>query len=137
MSNTKSMVCTPGLVWGQQVVESYKGRATGEVPTFWERKITRVSCEECGGGMSDFSLRHHMERSHGIVLPQVRGRHQRMRYGYLQGFVPADSEVSGVPCGVMPGKGKDPGNTEGEFHVLTLEVNDVHHAGGAGNFTAV
>ena len=108
LSNTKAMVFTPGFIWGQQGVDAYKWRAMGEGPTFQERKRTRVSCKECGGGMSDFSLRHHMERSHGIVLPQVRGRHQRMRYGYLLGFVPADSEVSGVPCGVMPGKGKEP-----------------------------
>ena len=37
----------------------------------------------------------------------------------------------------MNSKGKDPGKTEGAFHVLTLEVEGGHHAGGAGTVTAV
>ena len=73
LSNTKAMVCIPRFIWGKQGVESYKRRATGEGPTFQESKRTRVSCEECGRGVAAFPLRHHMERSHGIVLPQVRG----------------------------------------------------------------
>ena len=72
LSKTKSMVCTPEFVWGQQVVEAYKQRATGEGPTFWQRKRTRVSCEECGETKAASTLQHHMEISHGIVLPQVR-----------------------------------------------------------------
>ena len=47
--NKKSMVCTLGLIWGQQGVEAYKRRYAGEGPTFRERKITRVSFEECEG----------------------------------------------------------------------------------------
>ena len=65
--------CTSGFIWGKHRVELYKGRATGEGPTFWERKGTRVSCEECGVTMAASSMRHHMERSHGKVLPQVMG----------------------------------------------------------------
>ena len=38
-----------------------------------EWKRTRVSCAECRVTMSEYSLHHHMERSHGIVLPQNRG----------------------------------------------------------------
>ena len=39
-----------------------------------ERKKTRVSCEECGGGeMVELSLLQHMERTHGIFLSQNRG----------------------------------------------------------------
>ena len=72
-SKTKSMVCKPRFVWGQQGVEAYKRRATGEVPIFWYRNITRVGFEECGGTMASSYLHHHMERSHGIVLPQIRG----------------------------------------------------------------
>ena len=34
LRNTNSMVCTMGFVWGQQVVEAYKRRATGYGPTF-------------------------------------------------------------------------------------------------------
>ena len=73
LRKTKAVVYTPGLIWGQQGVEAYRRRATGEGPTFREMKITRVSCEECGGTMGDYSLQRHIERSHGIVLPQVRG----------------------------------------------------------------
>ena len=73
------MVCTPGFIWGQLGVEAYKRRATREGPTFWERKRTRVSCEEGGGAMAAYSLRHNMERSYGIVLPQVRGADIRGR----------------------------------------------------------
>ena len=53
---TKPIVCTPGLIWGQQGVEAYKKGDIGEVPAFWERKRTRVSCDECRGGMSASSL---------------------------------------------------------------------------------
>ena len=39
--------------------------------------------------------------------------------------------------GGFHGKGKNLGNTEGEFHVLTLEVEGGHHAGGVGTVIAV
>ena len=68
------MVFTPGFIWGQQGTETYKMRATGQEATFWDRKKTRVSCEECrGGAMAASSLRHHMEIVHVIVLPHTRG----------------------------------------------------------------
>ena len=67
------MVCMPGFIWGQKGVEAYKWRYTREGPTFWERKRTRVSCEEYRGAMVESSLRHHMERSHGILLNHIRG----------------------------------------------------------------
>ena len=35
LSKTKAMVCIPGLIWGQQGVEAYKRRATGDRTTFW------------------------------------------------------------------------------------------------------
>ena len=66
------MICTPGFIWGQQGVEAYTWIVTGEGTTFQERKRTRGSCEECWGTMAASYLRQHMERSHGIVLPQVR-----------------------------------------------------------------
>ena len=43
----KEMVCTSGFIWGQQGVDAYIQRATGEGPTLQERKRTRVSFEEC------------------------------------------------------------------------------------------
>ena len=49
LSKTKAMICMPRFIWGQQGVEAYKRRYTGEGPKFWERKITRVSCAECEG----------------------------------------------------------------------------------------
>ena len=49
LSNNKSMVCMPGFIWVQQVVEEYNQRPTGERPIFRVRKGIRVSCEECGG----------------------------------------------------------------------------------------
>ena len=73
LGKTKAMICMTGFVWGRQGVEAYKQRATGGGPTFQESKRTRVSCEECGGSMAAYSLKHHMKRSHGRVLPQVRG----------------------------------------------------------------
>ena len=45
LKKTKAMIYMPGFVYGQQVVEAYKRRATGEGPNFWERNRTRVSCE--------------------------------------------------------------------------------------------
>ena len=39
---TNTIVCTPGLIWGQQGKAVCKRRATGEGDTFWEQKKTRV-----------------------------------------------------------------------------------------------
>ena len=38
---------------------------------FQERKITQVSCAECGALVTSSSLMHHMEWSHGTSLPQT------------------------------------------------------------------
>ena len=73
LSKTKAMICTPVFIWGKQVFEAYKWRDTGEVSTFLKINRTRVSCKDCGGTMDASSMRHHMERSHGKVLQQVRG----------------------------------------------------------------
>ena len=45
LGRTKSIICTPGFIWGKQGVEANKRRATWERPTFGEGKKTRVSCE--------------------------------------------------------------------------------------------
>ena len=73
LNNTKAVICNPGFIWGKQRAEAYKRRATGEGPTFQERKKTWLSCKKCGETMAASSLRHHLERAHGRVLPQVRG----------------------------------------------------------------
>ena len=46
LEKTKTMVCTPGFIWGQVRNEAYKLRAMGEGETFWEIKRTRGSCSE-------------------------------------------------------------------------------------------
>ena len=73
LNNNKSMILTLGFIWGKQETEAYKRRVTGEGPTFRERNKTRVSCNYCGETMAASSLRQHMERAYGRVLPQVRG----------------------------------------------------------------
>ena len=73
LNKTKAMICTPGFIWVKHRVEAYKRRAKGEGPTFQERNKTGVSCKECSETMYASSLKHHMERAHGRVLPKVRG----------------------------------------------------------------
>ena len=70
---TKAMICMPGIIWGQQGAEEYNQISTGEGPTFWESNITMICCKVCGGTMAASSLWHQMERSHGRLLPQLRG----------------------------------------------------------------
>ena len=73
LGKTEATVCIPGFIWGKQRVGAYKRRETGEVSTFIDWKETRVSCEYCKTTMSEFSLLHHMERAHRIVMPYIRG----------------------------------------------------------------
>ena len=51
----------------------YKQREMGEGGTFKLWKKIRVICEKCGTAMVASSLCHHMETSHGIVIPQTQG----------------------------------------------------------------
>ena len=44
LGKTKSMVCTPGFVWGQQEAAEYKTRAMVEGDTVRYEKRTRVIC---------------------------------------------------------------------------------------------
>ena len=60
-----------------------------------------------------------------------------MRTGDIQGVIPVDSKVGGVPGGGMPGQGKNPGKVEGTFHVSTLEVESCHLVGGTVTVTVV
>ena len=72
LDKTKTMICTPGLIWWQQGDEACKRRSIGEGQTFRESNRTSISCEVCGDTMAASSLQHHIERVHGILLPQVR-----------------------------------------------------------------
>ena len=60
LGKTKAMICMPQFIWGKQEAEAYKRQATGEGPTFGDRKRTRVSCKVCGGTMYAYSLIYHM-----------------------------------------------------------------------------
>ena len=102
-----------------------------EGATFRERKRTRLSCAECGEGMLVSSLRHHMERSHSIVLAQTKG--VDVRGGGAETYVVSFSWILKsveYPVEGNPGKGKHPRETAGVLHVLTLE-------GKCGNFSVV
>ena len=72
LEKIKSLVCTPGYIWGKWSKEVYKRRATGDGETFRERKWSRVSCAEYGLTVSYSSLKWNMERQHGIIVPQTR-----------------------------------------------------------------
>ena len=78
LENTKYMFYTPGFIWGGWIEKYYKQRATGEEATFRERKRMQVSCTECGMNVAASSLKHHMERLHGICVPQMRGVDERV-----------------------------------------------------------
>ena len=60
IEKTKSLVCTPGSIWGKRSKEAYKRRVTGEGETFRERKRSRVSCADCGATIASLSLKGHI-----------------------------------------------------------------------------
>ena len=64
---------------------------------FRERKKSRVTCEECGMAMTEFSLCHHMKRAHEIVLPHnLKGGRGQRRTRYIRGVLTTSVEVGGV-----------------------------------------
>ena len=88
--------------------------------------------------MAASSLRQHIERSHGIVLPNIRG--VDIGGGGPETYkvlFPRIFEVSGMPGRVLPRNGKHSGDIEVIFHVLKLEVEGDHHSGGAGTSSTV
>ena len=52
---------------------AYNWRKLGEGATFWERKIIRVRCSECGATLAALSIQYHMDQSHGIIPSKTRG----------------------------------------------------------------
>ena len=138
LNKTKDMICTMGYIWVQQGAEAYKRRATGEGPTFWERKRTRVHCKECGETMAASSLWHHMERAHGILLPQVRG--VDVRGGGLEVYnlsFPRILKLVDCPVEGFPAKAKKTVKAKGTLYVSSLEIKGGHIAGGTGTVTTV
>ena len=57
LENTKSMVYTPGFIWGEWGERAYKEREIGEGATFRERNSTWVSCNECNVTMATSYLK--------------------------------------------------------------------------------
>ena len=43
LGKTKATVCTPFLIWGQQVESAHKRQVRRKGDTFWDRKGTRVN----------------------------------------------------------------------------------------------
>ena len=108
-------------------------------PTFKRgREPVRVSYEEFRGAISVSSLWNHMEGSHGIVLPHIRGV-EVWGVGleaYKVSFLWILKSV-GCPVEGCPARGKKSGKTEGAFNISTLKVEGDHHAGGDGTITVV
>ena len=95
---------------------TYKRRATGEGDTFWEQKRTRVIYAECGGTMAAYSLLHHMERSHGTVLPHKRGLEvgQGGMETYMMSFTRVLRSVE-CPVDICPERENNPGRLMEHF----------------------
>ena len=126
------MECTPGIVSGYLGKEAYKRRATGEGATFQEWRRTQVGCADCGDLVAASSLRHHVERSHGISLPQTRGVNVGGGGDHICGILPQGLENRGLPGAGMPSGGPQRQETAETFHVLALPFNGGGVAGGEG-----
>ena len=48
LGKTKSMMCTPGFIWGNLGNDYYKRQAMGKGATFRERKTTGGIYDNCG-----------------------------------------------------------------------------------------
>ena len=83
--------------------------------------------------MAALSLRHHMERAHGVVMPQTRGVD-------VGGGVPETYVVSfpwvlnffGVSGGRVPREFSQLGKPQRALHVSSLEGEGCDHIGGPG-----
>ena len=71
ISKTEAMVFLPGRIRAYLTVDAYKARM-GDLYRK-ERRVRKVSWQECGQGMVVGSLRSHLETQHGVytlfVLP--------------------------------------------------------------------
>ena len=83
-------------------------------------------------------LRHHMERSHGRLLMQVRG--VDVGRGGLEVYkvsLPRILMLVECPVEVFPAKEKPLGKAKGTLYVSSLEIEGGHLSGGSGTVTAV
>ena len=77
------------------------------------------------------SLRHHMKRTHGIVLSQNRGLDSiREGNGDIRVVLPAGTEVGGVPSIWVPDEGEQSREDHETLHVLALEFKGGNSTGG-------
>ena len=72
LGKTKSMVCTPGFIWGEMGKEAYNQQAMGEGATLKEQNRTRVSCRERRVTMEASYLQQHVASIHGRSLLHKR-----------------------------------------------------------------
>ena len=69
LEKTKSLVCTPGYIWGKWSKAVYKHRANEAGATFRDRKRDRVSCSACGVTVVALYLKGHIERQNVRSVP--------------------------------------------------------------------
>ena len=66
------MLCTPGLIWGQQEVEVYNAESYGIITGLLREEEIQGKLRGLWGNNGRVLLRHHMEKLHGMVLPNIR-----------------------------------------------------------------
>ena len=101
---------------GPTANSSLQDDSTGIRGTFWEWKRSRVSCAECREVMVESFLRHHMESSHGIVLPHNRGveicgggsKTNRVSFTWVLKLVD-------FPVEILPSRSNNPGRLREHF----------------------
>ena len=71
LKKTKTLVCTPRVIWVKCGETAYKQQAAGEEETLREQKKTRVSCTECGVTVAVLYLKTHMVKIHIICVPHM------------------------------------------------------------------
>ena len=65
LEKTKSLLCTPGYIWGKGSEAAYKLISTGERKSFRERKRVRLSCTVYGVIVVASSLKGYIVRQPG------------------------------------------------------------------------
>ena len=77
LKNSKTIVCTPGYIWGNCGEHAYTRRETGEGEKYRDRNMLQVSYAECGVTVAQSYLKQHMVSLHGLCAPQTRGVNEK------------------------------------------------------------